>query len=444
MLKKFKIGGIHPHDHKISRESRIEPLPIPEIVTIPVAQHIGAPAEVLVKKDDKVKTGDLIAKAAGFVSSNIHSSVSGTVKSIDVVPNASGVKQTVVTIVVEGDEWNDEIDRSTTLVKEFQFTQQEIIDKISTAGIVGLGGATFPTQVKLMVPKGKTAKCLIINAVECEPYLTADHRLMLEKGEEIIVGVEIVCRALGVEKAYIGIENNKRDAIDHLKGLAANKPNIEIVPLKIQYPQGGEKQLIDAVINRQIPSGALPIEVGAVVQNVGTIFAIYEAVQKNKPLFERVVTVTGKQVANPKNLMVRVGVPIRTLIEYAGGMPSDTAKVIGGGPMMGRAVCNVDAPIIKGSSGILLMSEHDTKRKTESPCISCAKCISVCPMGLEPYLINKMSRKLMYAELETHSVTDCIECGSCSFTCPANIPLLDNIRLAKGEVMKLIRSRKSN
>lgn len=444
MLKRFRIGGIHPHDHKISRESKIEQLPIPEIVTIPVAQHIGAPAEVLVKKDDKVKTGDLIAKAGGFVSSNIHSSVSGTVKSIDVVPNASGIKQTVITILVEGDEWNEEIDRSTTLVKEFQFNQQEIIEKISKAGIVGLGGATFPTQVKLMVPKGKTAKCLIVNGVECEPYLTADHRLMLEKGEEIVVGVEIVCRALGVEKAYIGIENNKRDAIDHLNELTAKKTHIEIVPLKIQYPQGGEKQLIDAVINRQIPSGALPIEVGAVVQNVGTIFAIYEAVQKNKPLFERVVTVTGKEVKNPKNLMVRVGVPIRTLINYAGGMPTDTAKVIGGGPMMGRAVCNVDAPVIKGSSGILLMNEEETKRKTESPCISCAKCVSVCPMGLEPYLINKMSRKLMYAELEGHAVTDCIECGSCSFTCPANIPLLDNIRLAKGEVMKLIRSRKSN
>lgn len=444
MLKKFKIGGIHPHDNKISRDCKIENLPVPEVVSIPVSQHIGAPAEVVVKSGDRVLVGDLIAKAGGFVSSNIHSSVSGTVKSIDIVPNASGIKQSVVTITVDGDQWNEKIDRSTTLIKECNFTQQEIIQKISDAGIVGLGGATFPTQVKLMVPKGKTAQCLIINAVECEPFLTADHRLMLEKGEEIIVGIEIVCKALGVSKAYIGIENNKPDAIALMTKLSASNPNITVVPLRIQYPQGGEKQLIDAVIGRQVPSGALPIEVGAVVQNVGTIFAIYEAVQKNKPLFERIVTVTGNALKQPKNLLVRVGIPIANLIDYAGGIPENTVKVIGGGPMMGRAVCNISAPIIKGSSGILLMNAHETQRRMESPCISCAKCVTVCPMGLEPYMINRMSRRNMFADLEQHSVTDCIECGSCSFTCPACIPLLDNIRLAKGEVMKLIRSRKSN
>lgn len=444
MLKKFKIGGIHPHDNKISRDCKIENLPVPEVVSIPVSQHIGAPAEVVVKSGDRVLVGDMIAKAGGFVSSNIHSSVSGTVKSIDIVPNASGIKQSVVTITVDGDQWNEKIDRSTTLIKECNFTQQEIIQKISDAGIVGLGGATFPTQVKLMVPKGKTAQCLIINAVECEPFLTADHRLMLEKGEEIIVGIEIVCKALGVSKAYIGIENNKPDAIALMTKLSASNPNITVVPLRIQYPQGGEKQLIDAVIGRQVPSGALPIEVGAVVQNVGTIFAIYEAVQKNKPLFERIVTVTGNALKQPKNLLVRVGIPIANLINYAGGIPENTVKVIGGGPMMGRAVCNISAPIIKGSSGILLMNAHETQRRMESPCISCAKCVTVCPMGLEPYMINRMSRRNMFADLEQHSVTDCIECGSCSFTCPACIPLLDNIRLAKGEVMKLIRSRKSN
>lgn len=443
MLKKFKIGGIHPKDNKLSRGSSIETLPIPELVSIPISQHIGAPSEVVVKNGDEIKVGDLIAKTAGFVSANIHSSVSGTVKSIETQLNASNMKHTVVNIVVKGDVWNDTIDRSTTLVKECNLSQSEIIQKITEAGIVGLGGATFPTQVKLMVPKGKTAEALIVNAVECEPYLTADHRLMLEKGEEIIVGIEIVCKALGVTRAYIGIENNKLDAIELMTGLAQRNPNITVVPLKMQYPQGGEKQLIDAVINRQVPSGALPIEVGAVVQNVGTIFAIYEAVQKNKPLFERVVTVTGKKVLTPKNLLTRVGTPIKYLIDYCGGMPEDTAKVIGGGPMMGRAVCNIDAPVIKGSSGILLMREGDTQRKVESPCISCAKCISVCPMGLEPYLINRMSRRLMYTELEEHRVTDCIECGSCSFTCPANIPLLDNIRLAKGEVMKIVRSRNS-
>lgn len=442
VLKRFKIGGIHPHDNKISSGCAIETLPLPEIVRVPISQHIGAPAEVVVKNADKVRVGDLIAKATGFVSSNIHSPVSGTVKSIDIVPNSSGVKSSVVTILVEGDEWNEKIDRSTILIPHCDLSKDEIIKKIADAGIVGLGGATFPTQVKLMVPKGKTAQCLIVNGVECEPYLTSDHRIMLEKADEIIVGINIVCRALEVNKAYIGIENNKKDAIDLLTKLTKNNPAIEVVPLRIQYPQGGEKQLIDAVISRQVPSGALPIEVGAVVQNVGTIFAIYEAVQKNKPLFERVVTVTGKGVKSPKNILARVGIPITSLIDYTGGLPTDCVKVINGGPMMGRAVSNLNGVIMKGSSGILLMRAEDTVRKMESPCISCAKCISVCPMGLEPYLINKLSRKLMYTDLEQHRVTDCIECGSCSFTCPASIPLLDNIRLAKGEVMKIIRSRK--
>ena len=442
MLKRFRIGGIHPHDNKISKDKQIEQFPIPEIVSIPASQHIGAPAEIIVKAGDKVKVGDLIAKAGGFVSSNIHSSVSGTVKSIDLLANTSGIKQNVVTITVEGDEWNENIDRSSDIIKDCNLTSEQIIKKISDSGIVGMGGATFPTQVKLMVPKGKTAECLIVNAVECEPYLTADHRIMLEKGEEIIVGIEIVCKALNVTKAYIGVENNKPDAVEYLTKITENKPNIIVVPLRVQYPQGGEKQLIDAVISRQIPSGTLPIEVGAVVQNVGTIFAIYEAIQKNKPLFERVVTVTGKSIKEPKNLLVRVGIPVKTLIDYVGGIPDDTAKIIGGGPMMGRAVSNVNGVVTKGSSGILLMKSSDTKRKVESACISCAKCVSVCPMGLEPFLINKMSRKLMYAELEEHNVTDCIECGSCSFTCPALIPLLDNIRLAKGEVMKIVRSRK--
>lgn len=443
MLKKFKIGGIHPKDHKISRECAIENMPIPEVVYIPVSQHIGTPAQVTVKSGDKVCVGDLIAQGSGFVSSNIHSSVSGTVKSIDIAANPSGVKQTVVTITVEGDTWNESIDRTKAIIKKCSLSQSEIIKKITDAGIVGLGGATFPTQVKLSVPKGKTAECLIINAVECEPYLTADHRVMLERGEEIVSGVSIVCKALGVERAYIGIENNKQDAIKHLEELTVSDANITIVPLKMQYPQGGEKQLIDAVINRQVPSGALPIEVGAVVQNVGTVLAIYEAVQKNKPLFERVVTVTGKSMKSPKNLMVRIGTPIQNIIDYAGGVPEDTVKVIGGGPMMGRAICNLNGSITKGSSGIVLMSDEQTRRKTESPCISCAKCVSVCPMGLEPYLINKMSRKLMFGELEGERVADCIECGSCSYTCPANIPLLDNIRLAKVEVMKIIRSRKN-
>ena len=441
MLKTFPIGGVHPSECKLSSGSAIKSAPLPEVVTIPLAQHIGAPAKAVVKKGDKVVVGQLIGEAGGFVSSNIHSSVSGTVTAVDMFVGAQGLRQMGVTIKVEGDEWLESIDRSSTIVRECTLEPAEIVSRIGAAGIVGMGGATFPAHVKLSPPPGKKAEVLIINGVECEPYLTADHRVMLERGEELLIGVEILARALGVEHSYIGIENNKPDAIAHLKGLASKFQNIEIVPLKVQYPQGGEKQLIAAITGRQVPSGALPIEVGAVVQNVGTTLAVYEAVQKNKPLVERVVTVTGKGVAEPSNLLVRIGTPTSALIELCGGMPENTGKVIGGGPMMGRAMANVDAPVTKGSSGVLLMESTEATRPAESSCIKCAKCVEACPMGLEPYLLNVLSRKQRWDECEEHAAADCIECGCCSFTCPANIPLLDYIRLGKGEVMRAIRAR---
>ena len=441
MLKTFRIGGIHPHDNKLSKDAAIEVFEIPATVAIPLSQHIGAPAAPVVQKGDKVKVGTVIATASGFVSSNIHSSVSGTVSGVDSMPDAGGLRRPVVTIAVEGDEWEENIDRSKTLLTECKLDPKAIVEKIAAAGIVGMGGATFPTQVKLSVPPGKKAEYVVINAVECEPYLTSDHRLMLERGEEMLVGVSILCKALSVEKAYIGIENNKPDAIAHLTKLAAGKPNIEILPLKVQYPQGGEKQLIDAVLRRQVPSGALPIDVGAVVQNVGTALAVYEAVQKNKPLIERVVTVTGKSLSRPANYMVRVGTPLGALIEKSGGIPEDTGKIVNGGPMMGRAVANIDAPVTKGTSGVLIMKRNESKRKPESQCISCAKCVSVCPMGLEPYLLNKMIAKGLLADTEPERVTDCIECGSCAYACPAHLPLLDRIRLGKAEVMRIVRSR---
>lgn len=443
MLKSFRIGGIHPKENKLSRAVPIERFPLPEVAVIPLSQHIGAPASAVVAKGDKVRVGQIIARAGGFVSSNIHSSVSGTVTSVDAVPDAGGIRRPAVAIKVEGDEWDESIDRDQTLKRECTLSPSEIIVKIADAGIVGMGGATFPTQVKLSVPDGKTAEYLIINGVECEPYITSDHRLMLEKGEELLTGISILARALGVKKSYVGIENNKRDAIAHLSALAGSYGGIEIVPLKVQYPQGGEKQLIDAVIQRQVPSGGLPIDVGAVVQNVGTAYAVYEAVQKNKPLFERVVTVTGKSLSTPSNFLVRVGTPVNTLIERCGGMPEDSGKVIGGGPMMGRAMSNPNAPVTKGTSGILVMRERESVRKPASVCIKCGKCISVCPMALEPFMLAKLSRRLMYAEMEPYKATDCIECGSCSYTCPSRLPLLDYIRIGKGEVMKIIRARKA-
>ncbi len=445
MLKTFRLGGVHPHDYKISRDAAIRVFDVPQTVTIPLGQHIGAPATVTVQKGDKVRVGDVIGMATGFVSANIHSSVSGTVTSVDAVPDGANLRKPAVTIAVEGDEWNPEIDRTDTLIKECTLEPKEIIARIAAAGIVGLGGATFPTQVKLSVPQGKVAEALIINGVECEPYLTADYRLMMERGEELLVGCKILMRALGVEKCYIGIENNKPEAIANLKNLiSANKyEGIEVVPLKMRYPQGGEKQLIAAIMRREVPSGALPIDVGAVVQNVGTTYAVYQAVQKRRPIVDRVVTVTGKSLANPSNLLVRIGTPINTLIEACGGMPEDTGKVINGGPMMGRAMANIEAPVTKGTSGVLLMNEKSSVRGREMPCIQCAKCVDACPMGLEPYLISKLSRLRLYDRLERERTADCIECCCCAFTCPSNLPLLDYIRLGKAETMKLIRARQA-
>ncbi len=446
VLKTFPKGGIHPPENKFSEKATIEAI-VPEegtVVSIPVSQHIGAPAQVVVKKGDEVKVGTLIAKSGGFISANIHSSVSGKVQKIDTVMDSSGYKRQAVIISVYGDEWEETIDRSTDIIKTIAATPEEITKKVGEAGIVGLGGATFPSHVKLMPPKGTTPEVLVVNGVECEPYLTSDHRLMLEKGEEMLIGVEILKKALGITKAIIGIENNKKDAIEHLSKLASSYSGTEIQPLKVQYPQGGEKQLIKAVMGREVPSGALPIAVGAVVQNVGTCYAVYEAIQKNKPLIERVITITGKSVKRPSNFLARIGMPLNVLVEKAGGLPEDTGKVISGGPMMGKALNTIDVPMAKGSSGLLILPKEESTRKEMKPCIRCSKCVSVCPMGLEPYLLMTTGQKRLWDRAEAEHIMDCIECGSCSYTCPSDRPLLDYIRLSKGTVGKIIRARKNN
>jgi electron transport complex protein RnfC len=397
-----------------------------------------------VNRGDEVKTGQLIAQAEGFISTNIHSSVTGKVLKVDKFPDTSGYKKMAVQIQVEPEEkWEDGIDTSDDLLTSITGTPDEIRNKILAAGIVGLGGATFPSHVKLMTPKGKKAEYLIINGVECEPYLTADHALMMEKHQQLVVGIKIMMKGLGVEKAIIGIENNKPDAIEVMTRATADEPGISVQGLKVKYPQGGEKQLVQALLKREVPSGGLPIDVGVVVFNVGTAFASYLAVQKNRPLIERVVTITGKSVSNPSNFLTRIGTPASFIIEKAGGLPEDTAKVVNGGPMMGKAVANPDIPIVKGSSGILLIRENEAKRNPVQPCIRCTKCVGVCPMGLEPYLLMTQAEKGMWDELETDQVMDCIECGSCSFTCPSSRPLLDYIRLGKAEVGKIMRSRKA-
>ncbi|WP_346854417.1 electron transport complex subunit RsxC [uncultured Draconibacterium sp.] len=442
MLKTFKLGGVHPPENKLSKDKQIEVLPLPKTVFIPVAQHIGAPAAPVVKKGDEVKVGQIIAKSSSFVSTNIHSSVSGKVKKVDFSADSSGYPKQGIFIDVEGDEWLEEIDRSLDLVKEVSIDGAEIIKKIQEAGVVGMGGATFPTHVKLVPPKGMKAEVLLINGVECEPYLTSDHRLMLEKTEEILVGTQLLMKAMNVDKAVIGIENNKPDAIKLLNEKCKAYQGVSVVALKVQYPQGGEKQLINAVTGKEVPSGGLPIAVGAVVSNVGTAFAVYEAIQKNKPLVERVVTVTGKGVEKPSNFMVRIGTATTELVEAAGGLPENTGKIISGGPMMGRAIRTLDVPVTKGTSGILLMKEEEANRGECISCIRCSRCTSVCPMGLEPYLLMTLGEKQIFDRAENERIMDCIECGSCSYTCPSNRPLLDYIRFGKGKVGAIMRSRK--
>lgn len=443
MLKTFSIGGIHPHEDKLSAHQPIIEAETPRQAVIMLSQHIGAPAKPIVAKGDVVKVGTRIADPIGFVSAAIHASVSGKVAKIDAVVDASGYAKPAIFIDVEGDEWDEKIDRSVELVKDCSLSSDEIRKKIAEAGVVGLGGACFPTHIKLTPPTSFKVECLIINAVECEPYLTADHQLMLEHAEEILVGVSILMKAVKVNKAFIGIEANKPDAIKVMTKEASRYAGIEVVALKVKYPQGSEKQLINAITKRQVASGSLPVSVGTVVQNVATVFAVYQAVQKNKPLFERVVTVTGKSLEKPANFLARVGTPISQLVKACGGLPEDSGKVISGGPMMGKALAHVDVPVTKGSSGVLLMNRKDARRGEVRTCIRCAKCVTVCPMGLEPYLLSALSENGDFERMEKEEIMDCIECGSCQFTCPTNRPLLDYCRLGKREVGIRIRVRQA-
>ena len=449
-IKTFSMGGIHPKENKLTHEVPTVVAELPKQAIFPLSQHIGAPAKPVVQKGDKVKVGTLIAEAGGFVSAPIFSSVSGTVFKVDTAIDATGYRKPAIIINVEGDEWEETIDRSNKLElveNNPELTPEEIVNRIKNAGVVGMGGACFPTFIKLTPPPTAKAECVIINAVECEPYITADYRLMMERSDEILVGLELLMIGAKVTKGYIGIETNKPAAIELLTEKCTNKfggskYQVEVVPLKQRYPQGGEKQLVDAVIQRQVPAPpAIPVNVGAIVQNVGTAFAVYEAVMKNKPLFERYTTVTGKKLANPGNFQVRMGTPMKDLIDFCGGMPEGDNKLLAGGPMMGKALTSVEVPICKGTNSVTIISDEEARRKEPQPCIRCAKCVGVCPMGLEPYLLAKLSEVKNWERAESEDITSCIECGSCHYTCPAHRPLLDNIRQGKATVMGIIRSR---
>lgn len=441
MKKTFALGGVHPHDHKISAGAAIEDFPVLSRVYISMAQHLGSPSEPVVAKGDRVKVGQLIGKPTGFMSACIHSSVSGTVASIEPVADLAGNKVNTIIIDVEGDEWEPSIDRSQTIVREITATKEEILKRIADCGIVGLGGASFPTHIKLTPPPGKKADYLLINGAECEPYLTSDHRIMLEMPEQILIGARLMMKALDVKKCFFGVEENKPDAIASLRRFRSEYPEIEVVSLKKKYPQGGEKQLIDALIGRRVPAMGLPIDAGAVVQNCGTALAVYEAVQKNKPLFEGIVTITGDCTEQQRNFRLRVGTPFNKMLDAVGGLPEQAVKLISGGPMMGKAVANIEAASVKSTSALLVLTEEQTKRKPQTHCIRCGKCVQVCPMGLEPYLLNKLAKVSRMDELEANRVQDCIECGCCLYTCPAQLPLLDNIRVGKGQVIRILRSR---
>ncbi|MCQ2221654.1 MAG: electron transport complex subunit RsxC [Prevotella sp.] len=444
-VKTFRIGGVHPDENKLSNDAVTQPAPLPKQAIFPMSQHIGAPAKPVVQKGDKVKVGTLIAEANGFVSAPIYSSVSGTVFKVDNAIDASGYLKPAIIINVEGDEWEESIDRSNKLEKledHPELTPEEIVNRIKVAGVVGMGGACFPTFIKLCPPPTAKAECVIINGVECEPYITSDYRLMMEKSDQLIEGLKILMKGAKVDKGYIGIEDNKPAAIELLAEKVANLPGIEVVPLAKKYPQGGEKQLVDAVIGRQVPAPpAIPVNVGAIVQNAGTAVAVYEAVMKNKPLFERYTTVTGKSLQKPSNFLVRMGTTFGELIDLCGGMPEGDNKVLAGGPMMGKAVNSLQVPVGKGQNSITILTDEDAHRKTPQPCIRCAKCVSACPMGLEPFLLATGSALKKWDMLEQEMITSCIECGSCQFTCPAHRPMLDNIRLGKQTVMGIIRGR---
>ena len=441
----FNKGGIHPAENKTAAD--IEDVELPNEVTLLLSQHIGAPAKAAVSKGDRVRRGDMVATACGVVSACVHTPISGVVTKVDRSLTPYGYMADSITVKAdEADHCDDEVRRKNVepcrSIDELDGLDGERIRAmVADAGIVGLGGAAFPTHVKLAVPKGLKADVLIVNGAECEPYLTADDAIMRLCPDEIMGGIKLLMRAVDVKRAIVGIEENKPDAIVAMKRAAACcGVDVTVVPLKVKYPQGGEKQLIFALTGREVPSGGLPVSVGAVVQNVATARAVYRAALYGEPLMERVVTVAG--TARPGNYRVPVGMGINELLEVAGGIPADTGKIVIGGPMMGKAIETIYAPLTKGSSGILVILEREASRQAVMPCIRCGACVEACPMGLEPYLISTLSRLRMFDEAEEQKVTNCIECGSCSYVCPAARPLLDYVRYGKATVAERIRQRK--
>jgi electron transport complex protein RnfC len=436
VIKRSFAGGVHPYEGKhFTEKKKIEILPNPQKVFVPLQQHIGTPTKPLVNKGDEVRTGQKIGEMQGFVSSPVHSPFSGKVKNISEIDHpVSGRGQA---IVIEIDDAVSESDALTYQENYFDLTVDEMKTRIKEAGITGLGGATFPTHVKLSPPPDKKIDTVILNGAECEPYLTADHRLMLEHPEEIVRGLQIIMKILDVTHGIIGIENNKMDAFEILKKIIKGDAQIDIILFPVKYPQGAEKQLIKAALKREVPSGGLPMAVGVVVHNVGTAKAVYEAVAFEKPLTHRVVTVTGSGVKESKNVLVPIGTIFQDVIDFCGGLTQEAVKIIMGGPMMGLAQSTTKVPVIKGTSGILIFEEKYAHIPQQEPCINCGRCVEVCPMGLLPTSLQLLVEHEKFIESDRLNVMDCMECGSCSYICPSNRYLLHAIRFGKKKVLEL-------
>ena len=445
-LKRFKKGGVHPNPMKLTAGSPIHPTESPREVRLLLSQHIGAPAKCIVKPGDEVKEGQMVAEAGGFVSAPVHTPISGKVKKIELVRDAQGLWKEAVLIEALPSEEGAEVpkiefseDNPLRSDEEIAALEpSEIIGIVGDAGIVGLGGAAFPTRVKLTIPQGKKAEIFIINGAECEPFLTCDDALMRRYPGQIIEGTRYLMKASGAPRAIIGVEANKPEAIAALSEAVKKYPDMEVMTLRTAYPQGGEKQLIEAVSGRVVPAGGLPIDAGVVVDNVATAFAVYRAIKFGEPLMKRVVTVTGISVRDGGNFIAANGMTTADLINMAGGVPEDTGKVISGGPMMGRAMSTLEAPLTKGSGGLLLVPEKNALRAEVSPCIRCCRCVTVCPMSLEPYLLQTLGEFELPVEAKEAGLLNCLECGCCSYICPSNRPIVDYIRLAKN----LLRTKK--
>lgn len=426
-------GGVHPAASKtLTSDKSIKKALIPRKVSLPLSQHVGSPAEAVVKPGDTVRVGDIVGKPSGFVSSFIHASISGKVTKIINVPTPTQPKALSVIIEAQGEE--DQESRPVAPRDLAALSREELLEIIRQAGIVGLGGAAFPTHVKLSPPKNKPIDTVILNGAECEPYLTCDHRLMQERPKEILKGLDIITKITGAKNTYIAIEDNKLSSIYAMEKVLRNT---KLVVLRAKYPQGAEKQIIKAVLDRVVPAGGLPMDVGCVVQNVGTMFAVYEAVHLGKPLMERVVTITGSCVKEPVNVSVRIGTMLKDLEGSFGGFVKEPAKIISGGPMMGIAQYTLDIPIIKGTNGVIFLPKDEIDRSTEEVCIRCARCIEACPIGLVPTTLMHRVKKENFTDAEEMGITNCFECGACAYSCPAKIPLVDYMKFGKAKLVKV-------